>query len=121
MKENPLGPNPCPYTIITIEDCGMFEDETSGRRTPIYRFTFDWGSQHWKDHYRELMYVPNIYYYTLDVWQSIINIANNTDPLNHALLYVSEEGEHVPVIAKMLLEYGIEAIKFDLRYWRDLK
>lgn len=93
-------------TIILIE---------GNRRKTRQRFTFNWSKQHWKNHYSELGYIPNIYWYKLKDWKDIIRVANGTDPITFALLYMndSELGEHIPFVAKLLVKYGIESVRFE--------
>lgn len=83
----------------------LYRNETS-------RFTFHWSTFHWRK-YKEIDYIPNVYYYQLDVWESIFRIANGTDPITFTLFYMNQEqGEHIPFIAKLMLNHGAESVKF---------
>jgi len=76
-------------------------------------FVFDWSMKHWRNHKHELDYIPNTTYYTIKEWEHIIRIANGTDPITFALMYMKEErGKHIPLIAKLLVTYGIDSVKF---------
>ena len=76
------------------------------------RFVFDWSMKHYRLHKNELDYVPNVYYFHLKEWIEISNILTGTDSLSHALLYMNPmRGEHIPLIAKLIVTYGIESVK----------
>ena len=94
-------------TYININPVNM-----GRKKLPLRRFTFNWSTQHWKKH-KEIDFIPNVYYYPMKPWKPIIRIANGTDPMTYALLYMTQEqGEHIPFIAKLLLTYGTEFVKF---------
>ncbi len=82
------------------------------RNVNMRRFTFNWSTSHWRI-YKEIDYIPNVYYYSIKAWEPIIRIADGTDPITFALLYMTQEqGEHIPFIAKLLVNHGPEFVKF---------
>jgi hypothetical protein len=92
-------------TYINISNLGR-------NRETLRRFTFNWASSHWRI-YKEIDYIPNVYYYSMKAWEPIIRIANGTDSITFALLYMTQEqGEHIPFIAKLLINHGPEFVKF---------
>jgi len=81
-----------------------------------YEFTFNWSNQQWKDNYKELANIPNITTFTsLDKWHLLINIVNGTDSISYAVLYLEDENVYIKFIAKMLLKYGSDSVKFGIK------
>ena len=97
--------------LITYINISNLDPNHINRGT-LRRFTFNWASSHWRI-YKEIDYIPNVYYYPMKAWEPIIRIADGTDPITFALLYMTQEqGEHIPFIAKLLVNHGPEFVKF---------
>jgi len=100
-----------PYTDELITYINI-SNVSSRKSLKLKRFMFNWATSHWKL-YKEIDYIPNVYYYTMKQWEPIMRIANGTDSMTFALLYMThEQGEHIPFVAKLLLNHGPEFVKF---------
>lgn len=93
-------------TVIIVEKYA-----NSGVRN--YRFTFKWSNRHWKENYKELAFIPNVYFYPLYIWEPLMKIVKGLDPVNYALLYLNDDNEHIRFIAKLILLYGETSVRFE--------
>jgi hypothetical protein len=94
-------------THITIQRVSLF-----GNQTSAYRFIFYWSQKHWKENYRELSQLENIFYFHLKEWTPIFHIIEGKNSLSYALLLLNNENSHIGFVAKLLIIYGIESVVF---------
>lgn len=88
-------------TIVYIESTKNYKAQ----------FTFNWSSKHWKNHYDEIATIPNLTHSHIEDWKPILNILNGVDPPS-LLLITDLKQDHQKFIAKLILCYGTEEIRF---------